>query len=161
VTFSENGHTPMKQDSDENLFQQLLSGEEKALLTLYERYRGPFIKWISDQYSLNGEDAKEIFQICMVIFYENIANEKLTSLNSSIFTYLCGIGKNKAQDWKRKAGKQSFLKKHLWFNHIVDPHEPNEKEEKEKKLELVEKGMAAIGEHCQKLLQLVYFQSWI
>lgn len=81
---------------------------EKELKEIYCKYRNEFLIWAKRNFSCSDEDAKEVFQQSIVIFYENIICGKLTELASDLKTYLFGIGKRKMHELIRRNSKMSF-----------------------------------------------------
>ncbi len=55
--------------TDDNLFLRLQSGDEDSLSIIYERYRNEFIDWAIKRHNCTVEDAKDIFQNVVVIFF--------------------------------------------------------------------------------------------
>ena len=80
--------------TDDNIFLRLQSGDEDGLSIIYERYRNEFVDWAIKRHYCTVEDAKDIFQNIVVIFFMKIKDRKIPILNSSIKTYLFGIGEN-------------------------------------------------------------------
>lgn len=140
--------------TDNSLIEGILTDRPKSLETIYELYRDDFINWAIRKYACQIEDAKEIFQIAVIIFYENIKKGKIIALNSSLKTYLFAIGKNKILENHRK---KEFL---LGFDdtfeiNLATVHEANFTE---KQYEQVEIALGSIGQPCQGLLIGFYYQ---
>ena len=70
------------------------NGEEE-LRQIYKEYRTEFIMWAKKKFGASSDEARDVFQQVMVIFYENIMSGRLQVLNSDVKTYIYGIGKNK------------------------------------------------------------------
>jgi spore coat polysaccharide biosynthesis predicted glycosyltransferase SpsG len=90
--------------------QAIKTDDDKALKKLYAQSREPCRSWLIKNYKISAEDATEIFQISVVILYENICSGKLQKLNSNINTYLHAIAKNKVMELRRRYyfGKRSM-----------------------------------------------------
>ena len=78
------------------IIQKIRSGGQTELGSIYEEYRTEFLQWITKEYDCSMDDGKDIYQLTILIFYDNIKKGKLEHLVSSVKTYLFGIGKNLA-----------------------------------------------------------------
>ncbi len=141
--------------SDAEIIEGIVAGTSQVLEKVYVQFREEFVLWIIKHYDCNIEEAKELYQLSVLIFYENIASGKVTSLKSSIKTYLFAVGKNKFLEW-RKAGKR-FTGEVNYYLEDRGEEEKVDKENKELQLELLEAGMQQLGEACQSILKLFYF----
>ena len=142
--------------SDEQLVLAIKSGDQKALSGLYEAFRSEFIRWIIKDFRCPEDDTKDIYQVSVLIVYENIQKGKLDQLTSSLKTYLFGVGKNLAREWNRKSQRhQPFETDH--FLRLLADEEPEE-DRTEEKLDLVYECLRKIGPPCQHLLEQFYFQ---
>ena len=103
------------------------------------------------------DDAKDVFQQAVVIFYENIKNGKVTELTSHVKTYLFSIGKNKILELIRQ--KNRFLSEYdhkidnetdrLFYNEVNDDYE--------NVLKNVEVCLGKIGNPCKSILSQYYY----
>ena len=57
-----------------------------SIESIYKDFREEFIQWMYKTYSCPKDDAVEIYQVAIVIVYENIIAGKLKELKSSIKT---------------------------------------------------------------------------
>ncbi|EMR03222.1 RNA polymerase sigma factor [Cesiribacter andamanensis] len=146
-------------EEDRLLLEQVKSGQEAPLVELYRRLKPEFVYWLSSNYSLPFETAEEIFQLVMVLFYENVMNQKLSELNSSLKTYLFAIGKNKALEFQRKKQKISFMEDlSVYHDRADEAMEEQELElQKETTLQQVARAMEALNEGCRKIISLFYY----
>ena len=79
---------------DNNVLEQfIIAQKEKA------------IAFLQGKFSLPSADCEDIFQEAIITLYNNIKNEKLENLTSSISTYFMGICRNKAYEFMRGKGK--------------------------------------------------------
>lgn len=81
-------------NKESSLIAQIQSGDQKAIEEIYTQFKTEFLAY-SSRFSVNDEDAIDIYQDSIVTLYENILSGKLTSLTSSVKTYLFAIGKYK------------------------------------------------------------------
>lgn len=110
--------------------------------------------WIYRDFKCSSDEAKDIYQTSILILYKNIVDGKFAG-NSSIKTYLFGIGKN--QFLKTKKEEQRFS------NNIIDNVMDDFNDEKESKelyeatIDRVHKSLQTLGDPCKKLLELSFF----
>jgi len=133
---------------------KIKNGNKQELEKVYIMYRTVFIKWMVSQYKLSLDEAADIYQQTILVLYENIINEKLISLKSSMKTYLFSIGKNKAYEWNRKQRKYSGMP--------VQDLPANEEDQTQEAytnqlLNISQKSLKILGNPCKTLLELYYF----
>jgi len=129
---------------------------EKELKEIYNLYRNEFLSWAVRNYSCSDEDAKEVFQQVMVIFYENIIVGKVTEITTQVKTYLFSIGKNKIQELLRmKTRRASYSHDDYLMNteHFYGDEEDNYEETVHK----VNKRLEELGDPCKSILVQYYY----
>jgi len=141
---------------DYNSIIEIKNGNDKTLTNIYKTYRDEFIRWSARHYQCPEELAKDVYQVAIVIFYENIVNGKLTELKSSIKTYLFAIGKNKILEQNVEVKKQERMHE----NFVYEPIEHVQAEDREEVFTSVEKALSELGEPCKTLLELYYYKSY-
>jgi RNA polymerase sigma-70 factor (ECF subfamily) len=57
---------------DHTIIADIRNGNEEKLTKIYRTYRDEFISWAFRNYQCPEETAKDIYQVIVVIFYENI-----------------------------------------------------------------------------------------
>jgi RNA polymerase sigma-70 factor (ECF subfamily) len=141
---------------DQNVIARIRSGDEQPVTEIYRAYRNDFIYWAVRNYGITEEIARDVYQMAVVIFYENIRSGKLTQLQSSAKTYLFGIGKNKVMEElasQRKAQK-------LQENFRYEPLPADSNEEKEELFKILEVALNELGEPCRTVLDLYYYKNY-
>lgn len=141
--------------SDEMLIRQVKSGDQKALGGLYASFRSEFLHWIMKDFKCSEDDTKDIYQVAVIIVYENIQKGKLDHLTSSLKTYLFGVGKNLAHEQGRRAQRSLPFEPDQFIQALV-AEEP-ENDQQEEKLDLVYACLKKIGPPCRELLEQFYF----
>jgi len=135
------------------------SGEQKLMETLYVDSRDEFIRWGMARMRLKEDEMIEVYQEASLILYENIIERKLVELQSSIKTYLFGIGKNliyknfRVQKRNRLVDKEdNFLGTHF--------HGETDGGEDEKRIEewsdLAMELLGTMEEPCRSILDMFY-----
>ncbi len=142
--------------SDAELLHLVRSGDPSGLSFVYEKYRREYINWIRRFGNCGPDEACEFYQGTILIFYENVMNGKLAELQSSLKTYLFGIGKNLVMHEYRKAMRGERVKaEYILHAHLADS--PQEMAAEEMDLGLVRRCFERIGDPCHRLLELFYF----
>ncbi len=141
--------------SDEIAVQHIKSGDQKALSLLYEHNRSEFLRWLQKDYHCPLDDAKDLYQVAVLIVYNNIQQGKLNYLTSSLKTYLFAVGKNLAHEWNRKMQKNLSLDQDDLLKIIVE--EENQNGVLDDNLERVHVCLEKIGQPCKQLLEWYYF----
>lgn len=142
--------------TDDQIIANIRSGGQAELGSIYEEYRAEFLHWISREYNCSTDDSKDIYQLTILIFYDNIKSGKLEHLVSSIKTYLFGIGKNVARDNMRKVKRNTPINQQQWLKeYLVD--EPDEKLD-ENLFIVAKKVLSNLGQPCQRLVELFYYE---
>ncbi len=137
------------------LIEDLRLGNTGNLEDVYKTYREEFINWLSKNYQCDMEEARDLFQYAILVFYKNAMEGKLDTLQSSIKTYLFAIGKNQVL---KKAHLKSKFSYDVMDN-LMD-HSDSDKLDKleyEKNLIQVHEALQSLGDSCKELIQLTYF----
>ncbi len=143
--------------NDNSLIDQIRSGDQKALGVLYADHRVEFLRWISRDFRCPDDDAKDIYQVAVLIVYENIHRGKLNQMTSTLKTYLFGVGKNLAHDWSRKNQRQQpFEQEAALYSLVTDPFGDDTIAD-DSRLNLVSVCLKKLGPPCQELLEMFYF----
>jgi len=153
----------MLEKNDNQILESIKRSEPKVLEKLYDDIRQPFLVWASQLYQCETEDAVEIYQKAYTILYMNVRNGKLTSLTSSVKTYLFSIGKNLFREKFRNKHNRLVniddVSNTTSFNAEVDAHVLDAYESTHQK-ELVRKLLAEIGDPCSTLLELMFIKGY-
>jgi len=142
--------------SQDDLIQSIRTQGEKALAAIYENYRNEFLSWIVREYKCSMDDSKDIYQLTILIFYDNIREGKLQHLVSSVKTYLFGIGKNIARERQRKEKRLVPIAKEKWLKEylIDEPSDPLD----EDLFSHAKIALEKLGQPCQRLVELFYYE---
>jgi RNA polymerase sigma factor (sigma-70 family) len=142
--------------SDDQIIKEIRSGGQSELGLIYEEYRAEFLHWVTREFHCSQEDSKDIYQLTILIFYENVKSGKLEHLVSSIKTYLFGIGKNLARENMRKAKRNTPINQEKWLKeYLID--EPDAVVD-ENHFSIAKKALANLGQPCQQLVELFYYE---
>lgn len=152
VTFSTFEHLKM---DNSDLLDRLRRGDDALLKEIYDNHRQDFLRW-AVKFGVDSTVAEDIFQVSIVILYDNVVTGKLTSLSSSLKTYLFSIGKHKAMEYKRWQ-KNDFQKiEPAMLDLFADEGTP----EKEivYDVDQLKEALRKLGDPCKRLLELMYYK---
>lgn len=141
--------------NDELVVEQIKSGDQKVLSQLYENNRSEFLRWLQKDYHCPLDDTKDLYQVAILIVYNNIQQGKLNHLTSSLKTYLFAVGKNLAHEWNRKVQKSLSLDQNDLLKLIVE--DENQNGALDDNIERVHICLEKIGQPCKQLLEWYYF----
>jgi len=144
-----------EQKADSVVIEKIRNGDKTQLEAIYKAHKYEFINWLTNQYHCSEDDAKDIYQFAIITFYDNIRNDKLSDLSSSVKTYLFAIGKHKVLEQKKASVRYRYLEDDQEAG-IPDIGKWDD-ELYEESLQLVEECLNKLGEPCKSLLELYYF----
>ncbi len=138
----------------DDLIQAELSLENyKVLEQVYRDNKGVFVAF-AKKYNLPDEDIIDIYQDAIVALVEHAKKGKLSQLNCAISTYLIGIGKFMLLKHLKKK-KIMFVPFDIEISVEWDDLEHVQKEQQ---VHLLQIYFLKLGSHCQKILELFYYQ---
>lgn len=141
-------------DKPENVIALLKKDDEKTIRKLYDENKKGFLIF-ANRYTLNADDVLDVYQDAVIALIENAKKGKIDSLQSSISTYLFGIGKFMIFQ-KLKKEKKTFSKDD--FSNLEYVDEDYDEEENNIQVVLIQRAFEKIGEQCRKVLQLFYYE---
>lgn len=135
--------------------ERIKSDPDKTLTMLYQNHKADAVNWAKTTYQLDKEDAEEIFQTSIVLLYDNIVTDKLSTLTVDIKTYIFSIIKNKIIHHNRAKSKTiSYDANEIIRDTVDEEYQETSKED----LDKAAKALLDIGEPCKSLLELSYYQ---
>lgn len=141
-------------DSDASIIKALQNGDELALKQVYKQNYPVVVNLVIS----NGgtlQEAKDIFQEALIIFYEKVREEDF-QLSSRIKTYLYSVSRNLwLKQLKRKRRMEEPLKD---TDEFIDP-ETGDALSKEEHFRAMHQALIAIGEPCSSILRDFYLNS--
>ena len=142
-------------DIGKKIIRDISHGDESVIEWLYTEFIEEFLKWSKKHYNINASTASEIYQIAVLITYENIVNKKLTEFKSDVKTYIFSIARNKLMEKIRDENKYEFNIN----QELIDMSfkEVEEKQKLEQYYEIIEKNMHLMTHSCRKILESFYY----
>lgn len=127
--------------------------------TLKELYKVNYIKVKHFVLKNSGSEqqAKDVYQEAFLAMWRNIKNDKFSAESeTAINGYIYTIAKNKWMDHLRslRYKNTTFINREIEF----DETETEENELQSRKIKLIMEAVSQLGERCQLLLKLFYFQ---
>ncbi len=146
------------QESDQHLIESLKRGDNSALQQFYSAHRREFVSWVQKGFGYPPEEAADIYQDSIIVVYENILSEKITTLNASLKTYLFSIGKNKLL---RKIDKDKKMEsEHGSITRLTEVGaEFDDEQELNERYQAFAEHFETMGDPCKSILQLFYFRN--
>lgn len=138
--------------------RELQSNDRLAIKALYQRYRSEFIGF-GKRYGLDEHDLADVYQEAFLALRKRALQGKLDAVESSLKTYLFGIGKHKIYDTLKRKGKTQPYESRL---HVVDTDIPEIEigavEPLTERQVMLRKHLKKLGDKCREVLTLFYYR---
>ncbi len=141
----------------DDIIIRMKKGDKKAFNTMYLAFRPAFLAFFSSKYSLEKEVCFDLYQQTMLQVYENILQGKLDDIQSTLKTYVFGVGKNISSNESRYK-KVRINHKDSVRDYIVQTQVEYTEVDKEL-IKRVMKKIKEMKEVCQKLLIGYYVEN--
>lgn len=144
--------------SDKDIVASIREGNQRVMEDVYFKYRSEFVAWSRNTFGISSEDALDHYQDTLTVFFEKAMSGTLISIESSLKTYLFGIGKNMVrqqfEEINRMRRHEGALVEHYRFLSDNVEAEAVYDEARRQTRELFE----TIGDACKEILRLFYFE---
>lgn len=140
---------------DQYLVDKLKADDLKALDEVYLTYKEEFFLY-ARTFSIPADDIPDIYQETIISLYENIQNNKLEHLTSTLKTYLFAVGKFKIYKQLDKNNKRIQHGEHPI--HASEEMQLFEAEVADERQLRLQKAFKDLGVKCQKILELYYYK---
>lgn len=141
--------------TDDNWVEKIRCQDKETLQDIYSSNRQACVEWLQRNYNLSQEQAVEIFQISVVIMYDNVLSRKLVKANSSLRTYLFSIAKLKTLEFKRRSLRRYNIEQ-CFVDHILGDEPVYYSQKSILKMNALIDQMAG---PCKELLRLFYYNN--
>ena len=148
------GMKPVQVATEEEQIRLLQNGDDRILQVIYRQYYQTIVNLVMNN-SGSLQEAKDIYQETLIIFYEKVKDENF-ELNCKLKTYLYSISRNL---WlKQLQHKKRFT------NSISDSEEYleipwEEAGKKEDQYQAMQTALESLGEPCRSILKDFYMHS--
>ncbi len=138
---------------DQELVQQILNGDQKAVSLFYRRFREPLLAAVSEKVDFGV--AEELVQ---EIFLSALQSLPLFSGKSSLYSWLLGIARHEVCDYYRKRKiKEVVFSKLPFLKRLVSQALSPETAFEEKELkEKIKSSLGKLSEGYRRILRLRY-----
>ncbi len=126
--------------------------------SIYLEHRQEFIQWSRSSYRISEDEARDYYQDVIAIFFEKVMSGSLTDIDSSLKTYLFGIGKNQIRQFYQRIGREEKNQSRVTEHYTFIAESPSLNEHYIQAKSITEQAFKSIDSACKKLLQLFYFQ---
>lgn len=144
--------------SDKQIIEDIRERNAQVMEQIYLRYRNEFVKWSMGRFGIGEDDALDHYQDTLTVFFEKAINGSLGEIESSLKTYLFGIGKNKVRQqfdiMSRKDKHEAGLTEHYQF--LASSEDASEIYEHARSQ--TREMFSLLGDNCQQILKLFYFE---
>lgn len=142
---------------DKNIIALIKQGEKrKSIQYLYTEYSDKVKSMIRNRGG-NNEEAQDIFQDALIIFYQKVLENELTGDNCNIGGFIMSVAQKM---WYTKASRKEMMNRHHQ-NLRVDEKITTSYEfifSKERK-GLMDKIFDMMGENCRKIIEYVIYEN--
>jgi RNA polymerase sigma factor (sigma-70 family) len=139
-----------------DIILKIRSGGQTELGLVYKEYREEFLRWITKEYHCSDDDSKDIYQLTILVFYDNIKQGKLETLVSSVKTYLFGIGKNILKDYIRKGKRFTPISQEKWLKEHLNEEQTQTRDEHA--FDAAGVALGKLGSPCRRLVEMFYYE---
>jgi RNA polymerase sigma factor (sigma-70 family) len=137
--------------------EELLKDENKALKNIYRLYRTECLAWLQTKYGLEVDESVDVFQLAVIIIYDNAVMGKISAQHADAKSYLYGVARNKAYEIMRQKKSNVSIDEHpLLLSYITNEEETPINEEA---ISLANDALVHLGQPCQNILELYYYQN--
>lgn len=143
-------------DSEKNLVEKILKGDQKAINFFYKKYRASLFTFVSKK-TRNRQDAEDIVQEALVSALNSLPNFKF---KSSLFSWLCAIANHETADfYRREKIKTILFSKAPILEEIADQAlGPEGKHLKKELKEEIKNVFKQLSEGYSQILRLKYIE---
>ena len=136
--------------------ERLRNDDKKALGEVYLSYKEAFINY-AKQYDIDRDTILDIYQEAIIAMHQNFVTKQTVLKNSTVKTYLFGIGKHKIYDYL-KANKKMFALTDTSLQAVTEIN--IEDEVLTVKQELLKLNFKKLGDSCKEILKLFYYRGF-
>lgn len=143
-------------DKENQIIIDIRAGKTEALDLIYKTHRTDFLQWLQAHYHCNEADALDIFQDSMIVLYRHVMSGKLAGLDSTLKTYLFGIGK---RTYLNRKHKNKVLTNNIEdYKHLqVSPLDSQQLNDRQR---LILRLLDQLGEPSRSILFLFYYKKY-
>lgn len=141
--------------NENNIVERIKQNDTATIKKIYLENKLSFFK-LANRYAIPNEVALDIYQDSIVALVENAKKNSIDDLKSSVSTYFIGIGKFMIFNYlksKKTVDLSEFENTTIVEPYIIEDNALNEREI------ALKSAYEKLGEQCQKILSLFYFEN--
>ena len=138
-----------------NIVERIKQNDTATIKKIYLENKLSFFK-LANRYAIPNEVALDIYQDSIVALVENAKKNSIDDLKSSVSTYFIGIGKFMIFNYlksKKTVDLSEFENTTIDEPFVIEDNALNEREI------ALKSAYEKLGEQCQKILSLFYFEN--
>ncbi|HWK57421.1 MAG TPA: sigma-70 family RNA polymerase sigma factor [Parapedobacter sp.] len=145
-------------ENEQQLIGEIARGNEKVLEDLYVSNKAKFLGYAKGMLQ-DSAALEDIYQDAIIAFYENVRVGKVTTLKSSISTYIISIGKFMLFRYLRNRKMTTHLKafEDQELDRVFSDYIETISDEDET-IKFFQNAIDKLGEPCATLLKLFYYE---
>ena len=141
--------------TEQELYDGIARKDDRAFQYLYQQHRDPIFRLVQRN-SGTPEDALDLFQEGIVVLWTNISQGRFELRDEAkIATYLYTLCRNK---WMSKLRKKKIILPLDTQPQVEIADDAEELQAHHDRIRRIERQLEQLGESCQKLLTLFYYQ---
>ncbi|MFY8032965.1 MAG: RNA polymerase sigma factor [Flexibacteraceae bacterium] len=133
---------------DQEILQRIKKRDERALEYLYKKHYKMMLNMVVKN-SGSEDEAKDIFQDALIVFWEKVTGEAEFVLSAKLSTYLYSICQNL---WRKELERKTRNSGEMVENSEVIDHDREEREN------IIQKCINSLNDSCKQILTLYYFE---
>ena len=139
------------------LYSELLAGDMRGFRQHYDAYRTAYVNF-ARRYTEDEELIADSYQDAFIVLYENVVEQKVTELNSSLKTYVFSIAKYSLFAKLRSRGKEIVMDD---LSPVINENARSQVDQMDDpRLDQLREGMKNLSEGCRKILTLFYYRRY-
>jgi RNA polymerase sigma-70 factor (ECF subfamily) len=143
---------------DKYSLESLRKDPERVYIQIYKEYKKEFLSWGKKNFIIQEDDLTDAFQDAIIVLHNNIKQERLKKLESSLKTYLFGIGKNILLKKMQRRKDHIIASAELKNNGTIDLSE--ELYSGDEMTNKVSSLLEEMTEPCKSILKHFYFNNY-
>lgn len=145
-------------NKDNFLLDKLREGDQETLEKIYLEFKADFFAF-AGKINADREVLLDVYQDSIIALYENVQNGNLTSLKSTLKTYLFSIGKFKLYKINKEEHRfANDLPEELY--HVNEGPGLFDEDVSEERIERIGEAIEKLGKKCREMLVLFYFRGF-
>lgn len=142
---------------DPAIIDILINSYPKEISKLYYEYRIAFFNF-GKTYGIDADTAADIYQEAFVVLRKQAIKGKLDAIDSSLKTYLFGIGKKMIYNYYKQTKNTVSMESKLHISDTIEEITFDSPEEPTLEQRLLRTFFEKLGKRCQEMLILFYYR---